>query len=448
VSESLIEVDLVLHRLSTDPQQMVCRYERLAPRPSATVCLLCAGEGEGLAARVAELSSRGKRVVCGLAFEASEELEWSLVDAGAVDCCRVGESHGKAALLARLEAEAELVNTLESPLVASNLVGRGPAWRECVARAVELARSDADVLLTGAPGTGKELIARLIHGVDRRRSAGPLVVLDCSTLVSELAGSEFFGHERGAFTGAAAARDGAFTQAHLGTLFLDEVGELPLALQAQLLRAVQERTFKKVGSNEWRRAEFRLVCATNRPLEKLVEHDSFRSDFFHRIASSRIHLPELAARREDIDALATHFASQLAGRPVTFAPALSRLLAERSYPGNVRELKQLVTRIWHRHVGPGPLSISDLPREDRAKSRAWHEGELEVAISRALAQHVPLRDIGRTATDFAIRLALCRFQSTPQAARELKVSERTLQLRRANQRRASGDDETEDDGRE
>src|SRR5262249_51814424 len=150
------------------------------------------------------------------------------------------------------------------------LIGDSPAWRRLVRRIVEVARfTDAAVLITGETGTGKELVARLVHALDPRTTKRKLVLLDCTTIVPPLSGGAFFGHERGASTGATPTRDGAFALADGGTLFLDEVGELPLALQAELLRVVQEGTYKRVGSNEWRETQFRLVCATNR---ELLEH--------------------------------------------------------------------------------------------------------------------------------------------------------------------------------
>src|SRR6185295_226461 len=147
---------------------------------------------------------------------------------------------------------------------------------------------------------GKELLARVIHALDPRPDKGELVVLDCTTIVPELSGSEFFGHERGAYTGAVGPRDGAFALAHGGTLFLDEIGELPLALQAQLLRVVQEGTYKRVGGNAWHKASFRLVCATNRDLKEEVARGRFRGDLYHRLATNASRLPPLRDRVEDI----------------------------------------------------------------------------------------------------------------------------------------------------
>src|SRR6202023_58747 len=145
-----------------------------------------------------------------------------------------------------------------------------------------------------------EVAANLIHRLNTRADKRDMVILDCSTIVSDLSGSEFFGHERGAFTGALTERQGAFALANGGTLFLDEIGELPLPLQAQLLRVVQERTYKRLGGNTWRRTDFRLVCATNRDLVELIRRGEFRADLYYRIASFVCKLPALRERLEDI----------------------------------------------------------------------------------------------------------------------------------------------------
>ena len=221
--------------------------------------------------------------------------------------------------------------------------------------------SDVNVLLCGESGTGKELAAQLIHSLDQRPGKAELVVVDCTTIIPSLSGSELFGHERGAFTGAVAPRDGAFALADGGTLFLDEVGELPLALQAELLRVVQDGAYKRVGSNRWQRSGFRLVCATNRDLSAECEAGRFRTDLFFRLAAATIRMPALRERPQDILCLAERF---LAGRDGA-APALSapvrELLQARGYPGNVRDLKQLMARIGLRHVGPGPVTVGDVP---------------------------------------------------------------------------------------
>jgi transcriptional regulator with GAF, ATPase, and Fis domain len=367
------------------------------------------------------------------------DAAWRLLQAGASDV--LAWSHPQATIAeiaARLTRWLHVDLLLHSPLVRGRLVGTSSVWRSTLRQLVEVAAfTDSSVLLLGESGTGKEEVARLIHALDPRSVKRELVTLDCTTVVPELSGSEFFGHERGAFTGAVTARDGAFTLADGGTLFLDEVGELPLALQAQLLRAVQERSYKRVGSNVWHQTEFRLICATNRDLNAEVLRGSFRRDFFHRIASWSCQLPPLRERSEDILPLVRHFLKEL--RPGEQPPELDepvrRYLLTRQYPGNVRDLKQLVTRISKRHVGPGPITVGDipideLPREDITD--LWRDPVFEQGIGRALVLGVGLKDIGRAATEVAIRMALHDAEGNLQrAAKKLGVTDRALQLRRA-----------------
>src|SRR5262249_53288499 len=163
----------------------------------------------------------------------------------------------------------EVREVLDSPLVRQNLVGESTAWKRFLSDVIEATLfSQASILLIGESGTGKELISRLIHTLDRRPDKKKLIIVDCTTIAPELSGSELFGHERGSYTKAIQSREGAVALANGGTLFLDEVGELPLNLQAELLRVLQEGTYKKVGSNSWQRSNFRLICATNKDLVK------------------------------------------------------------------------------------------------------------------------------------------------------------------------------------
>jgi transcriptional regulator with GAF, ATPase, and Fis domain len=217
----------------------------------------------------------------------ADGASWRLLQAGASDVLAwTGSADLARAVALRLERWEQVDRVVNSPLVRDHLVGQGPVWLSLMRQIVEVARfTDASLLITGESGTGKELVARLVHTLDLRPDKKDLVVLDCTTVVPELSGSEFFGHERGAFTGAVGTREGAFALADGGTLFLDEVGELPLPLQGQLLRVVQERMYKRVGGNHWHRTEFRLVCATNKDLPREVERDAFRSDFYYRIAN-------------------------------------------------------------------------------------------------------------------------------------------------------------------
>ena len=318
---------------------------------------------------------------------------------------------------------------------APEMLGQAPAMQEVFRAIGRLANSQATVLITGESGSGKELVARALHRHSPRRDK-PFIALNTAAIPKDLLESELFGHERGAFTGAAAARDGAFALADGGTLFLDEIGELPLPLQAQLLRAIQEHKYKRVGSNTWQHAVFRLVCATNRDLEDEVAKGRFRADLFYRIAGWRCKTPPLRERGDDILPLVRHFLTQLAPRdwPFELDAAVREYLLTRAYPGNVRDLRQCVTRIWHRHTGPGPITIGDVPPEERQLAtlqRAWPDCGFENAIRRALDLGMGLGRIGQAAGDLAIQLVLEQEGDNNQrAAARLGVTDRALQIRR------------------
>jgi transcriptional regulator with GAF, ATPase, and Fis domain len=364
----------------------------------------------------------------------------ALLDAGVADTIWLQEQEEAAAanrILARLERWVAVDEIIEAPIVRNNLVGGSRAWVAALRQIVEAAAfSNAPVLITGETGTGKEYAARLIHGVNAQTENGRLITLDCTTIVPELAGSEFFGHEKGAFTGAASSREGAFSLADGGTLFLDETGELPAHLQAQLLRVIQELTFKPVGGNHWRRTNFRLVCATNRDLIQDVNAGKFRSDLYFRIAVCTITLPPLRDRKSDILPLARHFLRAL--RPnedLDFDDAVQEYLVSRQYAGNVRDLKQTMARMAYRHVGPGPITMGSVPQQERqllCARRPSLEELLENAIDEAVARGTELKEIGRAATETAIRIAVQREEGNLQrAAKRLGVTDRMLQMRRA-----------------
>jgi transcriptional regulator with GAF, ATPase, and Fis domain len=375
---------------------------------------------------------------------------WRLLNAGAADTL-VWPSDGSAAdqVRARLDRWTIIDELAIEAARKASCIGAGTAWIDLIRRVVEAARfADAPVLLIGESGTGKELLARLIHladaRADRRSSSPDLVTVDCSTIVPELSGSEFFGHEKGAFTGAIATRDGAFAAADGGTLFLDEVGELSLGLQVQLLRVVQEKTYKRVGGNIWQSTDFRLVSATNRDLAELVTRGQFRLDLYHRLAGWVFRLPSLRERREDILPLAAHFLkASLPGKdPLDFDEAVRTYLVNREYPGNIRELRQLINRVAHRHVGPGPITAGDIPPEDRPGDddlpQPWPDERLDQVIEDAISRGVGLKEISNATAEAAIRLALKSEDGNLQrAARRLGVTDRALQMRRASKRTAS-----------
>ena len=227
------------------------------------------------------------------------------------------------------------------------LLGESQPMQQMFAVLAKLLRLDSPVLVRGESGTGKELIARALHQMGLRRE-GPLVIVDGAALSTTLADAELFGHVRGAFTGAEADRAGAFERAHGGTLFLDEIGEVPLAIQPRLLRVLAEGTVQRIGSAERRRVDVRVVAATHRPLEKMVNEGSFREDLFHRLAVISVHVPPLRERGEDVERLARHLLEELApgdGAALGLLDGALQKHAGHAWPGNVRELRTLVRRM-------------------------------------------------------------------------------------------------------
>ncbi len=352
-----------------------------------------------------------------------------LLNAGASDVVQLGDPAAIArAISARFRRWVAVDRLIDSAVVTRNLIGDHARWRSFLRRVVDVARfSTLPVLIRGESGTGKELVARLIHTLDAREDKKDLVTLDCTTIVPELSGSEFFGHERGAYTGAAAARDGAFALADGGTLFLDEVGELPLRLQAELLRVVQEGTYKRVGGNTWQKTKFRLVSATHRDLEEEMANGRFRRDFYYRIAAWSCTLPPLRERREDIPALARHF---LRAPP---DPAVLELLVSRDYPRNVRDLRHLCDRIGYRHIGDGPITLGEVPEEERSgPAPLITSNSFDEAARIGMLCGMGLKEIANAAADAAVRLALKLEQgNVGRAAVRLGITDRGLQKRRA-----------------
>ncbi|HEX3528323.1 MAG TPA: sigma 54-interacting transcriptional regulator [Thermoanaerobaculia bacterium] len=236
---------------------------------------------------------------------------------------------------------------LQSAEIGPGLVGESAGLRRVVELIGKVAPTPATVLILGESGTGKELAARALHAASRR-SGHPFVAINCATLSETLLESELFGHEKGAFTGAVARKSGKLEVARGGTLFLDEVGEMPLSLQAKLLRVLQERTFERVGGTQPLTADIRLVAATNRDLPQAIAAGTFRSDLYYRLNVIALTLPPLRERREDIALLAAHFAAlhgrAVRGRPVGISPAARTLLLRYEWPGNIRELSNAIER--------------------------------------------------------------------------------------------------------
>jgi two-component system nitrogen regulation response regulator NtrX len=247
--------------------------------------------------------------------------------------------------LQRLESENR---QLRQRLGKHEMVWTGETMRKLMAQMERVAASETRVCILGETGTGKELVARTLH--DRSpRASGPFITLNCAAIPSELIESELFGHEKGSFTGAAARHVGKFEQAEHGTIFLDEIGDMPLAMQAKLLRVLEEGEVERIGSDKPTPVDVRVVVATHRNLEMLVKEGKFRQDLFHRIYVFPIFLPPLRERKEDIPALVQHFTEQVCAqnswKPVPFAPAAIEELQSRAWAGNIRELRNVVERL-------------------------------------------------------------------------------------------------------
>jgi DNA-binding NtrC family response regulator len=268
--------------------------------------------------------------------------------------------------------------------LVENLVSSSPAMQPIFKLIEDVAPTDTPVLITGETGTGKELVARAIHARSPR-AFGPFVTINCGALTESLLESELFGHERGAFTGAVKARRGRLEMAGGGTLFLDEVGEIPLKMQIDLLRVLEERTFQRVGGSLSLTSDFRLICATHQDLPKVIAAGRFRPDFYYRINVIAISIPALRDRPEDIQALAEHFLirySREMNKPVkSFTPEALRLLSAYAWPGNVRELKNVVERavvICRSTVLGAPELVFLRPgKEEEPRGLTLQEVELE-----------------------------------------------------------------------
>jgi two-component system nitrogen regulation response regulator GlnG len=254
----------------------------------------------------------------------------------------------------------------------TELIGHAPAMREVFRSIGRVAGTDLNVLITGATGTGKELVARALHR-HSVRAQRPFVALNTAAVPAELLESELFGHEAGAFTGALKRHPGRFEQAEGGTLFLDEIGDMPLSLQTRLLRVLAEGEFYRVGGRELIRANVRVVAATHQDLDAKVAQGAFRADLLHRLDVVRLHLPPLSERREDIALLAAKFllraAQDMRVPPKRFTQSALAALGDMPWPGNVRQLENLCRRLAV--MAPGrEIRVQDLPRADAADTGA------------------------------------------------------------------------------
>ncbi len=313
----------------------------------------------------------------------------------------------------------ELVRLRKGPVDSGPLVYRSQAMKEVLRQAEIFARSEAPVLILGESGVGKELLARHLHEQSGRK--GPFIAVNCAAIPENIFEAELFGYERGAFTGAEVAKPGLIEEAERGTLFLDEIGEMPLHLQGKLLRFLQEGEFRRLGSNQIRKSQARIVAATNEDLEKAVAEKRFREDLYFRLNVLTLKIPPLRERPEDILPLATYFLEKFNrkyGKKATLSPEAARRLAEYPFPGNVRELENLLHR-----------AVLVCPKEIRPEDLGLEEKKLGLTIGLPLGKTLP--EMVAEVERLLIREALERtgYVQT-RAAKLLGIDEKSLRYKR------------------
>lgn len=260
------------------------------------------------------------------------------------------------------EENRNLKTQLQEAYQFNNIIGSSPAIQEVFETILKVAKSEANIVILGESGTGKDLAARSIH-VNSRRSKNSFVAVDCVALPDQLLESELFGYEKGAFTGANTSKPGLIELAHRGTLFLDEIGDLGINLQAKLLRVLQERQFRRVGGTRIIEVDIRVVAATNRNLEAMTKEGEFREDLFYRLSVISLTLPPLRERIGDISVLARHFCSQFSisqGKRLEISPNALKILRSWNWPGNIRELKNVMERAVT-FAEKNTIEVKDLP---------------------------------------------------------------------------------------
>ena len=312
-----------------------------------------------------------------------------------------------------------LKERLKEAFQSPDIIGSSPVMIRLMATAAQVAASEATVMITGESGTGKELVAAAVH-YNSPRKKGPFIKVNCAAITETLLESELFGHEKGAFTGAERRREGRFVQANGGSLFLDEVGEMPVAMQVKLLRVLQERELTRVGGEQVLPVDVRLIVATNRDLAQMVEDGEFRGDLFYRLNVVELKTPPLRERREDIPLLATHFLKRFAEKNRKkvdrFAPRAMDMLIRHTWPGNVRELMNTIERAV-------VLAASDCLVEEDFAMLAPAPESIDSTAAGSFPADVPLEQIEREAIVSTLASA---GGNKSEAARRLGITRKTL----------------------
>lgn len=312
------------------------------------------------------------------------------------------------------EENRQLKNSLAASFDTRGAIGKSRPMTRLLETLSTVAPSEATVLITGESGTGKELVAKILHG-NSNRAKGPFIAINCAALTETLLESELFGHEKGAFTGADKPREGRFLTANKGSIFLDEIGEMSLPMQAKLLRVIQEREIQRVGGDRAVKVDVRILAATNRDLQKEVEAGNFRQDLFYRLNVVTLNIPPLREREEDIPILATHFLKYFSERNAKlvkgFTPGAMDKLLKHNWPGNVRELENSIERAVVLLIGEY-VSERELPpalagRDDAETRRISLSGMTLDELENAAVREV-LEDTGGNKSEAARRLGITR----------------------------------------
>lgn len=294
------------------------------------------------------------------------------------DCIQAGNT------VLKVQTGEAIAVPLAGEMRFGKVIGGSPEMRRLYPLFARLAASDIPVVIEGETGTGKEVLAESLHEASPR-AAGPFVVFDCTTVAATLVESTLFGHERGAFTGAVTSNAGLFEDSHGGTLFVDEIGDLDLALQAKLLRAIERCEVKRIGGRQWRKVDTRIIAATRRDLDREVQAGRFREDLFFRLTVARVELPPLRRRQGDVAVLATAFWRELAGDTSGLAPEVIQRLEAYGWPGNVRELRNAVAQ----RIALGDLASLGTGRAQNGTQGQAPTDGIDGFLARVLSEELP-----------------------------------------------------------